>query len=133
MSHSCAALAIRTRRAGDRAGPYIQHLALCGGLQDCLCHFTPPQILRTLDAFPSDQGKFRVSMPPLALVPLFGHTSLFPNSLLFLTHNSHLVSTGTCSHLMISSHLQPFVYASPPLWQYSLTNFDFIVFHLVLP
>jgi len=42
--------------------PYIRHLApRGGGLQDHLCRFTPPLILRTLDAFPSDQGKFRVS------------------------------------------------------------------------
>ncbi len=34
---------------------------LRGGLQDHLRRFTPPQILHTLDAFPSDQGKFRVS------------------------------------------------------------------------
>ena len=31
------------------------------GLQDHLRHFTPPQILRTLDVFPSNQGRFRVS------------------------------------------------------------------------
>ena len=31
--------------------------------------FTPPQILRTLDAFPSDQGKFRVSPLPCTLSP----------------------------------------------------------------
>src|SRR6266702_1642053 len=37
--------------------PYIRHLApRGGGLQDHLCRFTPPLILRTLDAFPSDQG-----------------------------------------------------------------------------
>src|SRR6266702_2898256 len=41
--------------------PCIQHLMPRGGLQDHLCCFTPPQILCTLDAFPSDQGKFRVS------------------------------------------------------------------------
>ncbi len=42
--------------------PYIRHLApRGGGLQDHLCRFTPPLILCTLDAFPSDQGKFRVS------------------------------------------------------------------------
>ncbi len=33
-----------------------------GGLQDHLCRFTPPLILHTLDVFPSDQGKFRVSL-----------------------------------------------------------------------
>jgi len=43
----------------------IQHLAPRRGLQDCLHCFTPPQILCTLDAFPSDQGKFRVSTPPV--------------------------------------------------------------------
>ncbi len=43
--------------------PYIRHLAPCrGGLQDHLCRFTPPLILHTLDVFPSDQGKFRVSL-----------------------------------------------------------------------
>ena len=64
-SPSCAALvrglrdSTATRRRSRR--PRIQHLALRGGLQDRLRHFTPPQILRTLDTFPSDQGKFRVS------------------------------------------------------------------------
>jgi|SRR6266702_1276767 len=41
--------------------PYIRHLVPCGGgLQDHLCRFTSPLILCTLDAFPSNQGKFRV-------------------------------------------------------------------------
>ena len=34
-----------------------------------MCCFTPPQILRTLDTFPSDQGKFRVSLLPCTLSP----------------------------------------------------------------
>ncbi len=55
-SHSTA-----TRRRSRR--PRIQHLALRRGLQDHLCCFTPPQILHTLDVFPSNQGKFRVSLP----------------------------------------------------------------------
>ncbi len=43
--------------------PYIQHLVPCGGgLQGHLHHFTPQLILCTLDAFPSDQGRFRVSL-----------------------------------------------------------------------
>src|SRR6266702_1591806 len=42
--------------------PYRQHLMpRRGGLQDHLCRFTPPLILYTLDVFPSNQGKFRVS------------------------------------------------------------------------
>ncbi len=32
----------------------------CGGLQDHLHRFTPPQILHTSDRFPSNQGRFRV-------------------------------------------------------------------------
>ncbi len=40
--------------------PYIWHLTLCKGLQDCVCHFTPPQILHTLDTFPSDQARLQV-------------------------------------------------------------------------
>src|SRR6266702_202096 len=40
--------------------PYIRHLTLCKGLQDHVRHFTPPQILHTLDTFPSDQARLQV-------------------------------------------------------------------------
>src|SRR6266702_5738559 len=76
--HSHAALAIRQRHAGDCAGPVYNTSRPAEACKTACAASHPHKSLRTLDAFPSDQGKFRVTsdLPPLPLSRRLGPLDL---------------------------------------------------------